>query len=193
MGLLSSLFASPIFETTIGTKIVEVHVIEGRRLGRLRADAMLMPVSGDLWIGGPVGRLVRDASGDLIQDVVNPHAPLAPTKAIAVKTIRGSCRHLILTNIYDDNKLTNESLMREGFGAGFALVAELSAMSVVIPDFTEEFNYFEHRADADVAAKAVVNAIVANQQVRFRVSVAAFDRSSAERYIAALRSVLAEG
>jgi hypothetical protein len=98
---------------------------------------------------------------------IRDRAPLATGSATLFPVKRLPVKQLIVCNIYDEQRLVTPESFLAAFCAGFELAGARGYESFVVPDPSDDWNYFTHRADPAVAAKWVIEGIAKS---RHRIS-----------------------
>ena len=155
----------PTQKSRVGNCRIEIYSLPGSKIRSVKADAVVVLVDRTRFIGDPFNKMIRDACSWDIQDRINELPLLNTGEAQAIALDQGPAKHMILANIFDENKLTNPELLNLSFNAIFKVAEQLKAQSLLVPDFTDEFNYFQKRTGPELAANTIRTAIERNPNI----------------------------
>lgn len=129
------------------------------KVRQLSGDAIFVFTNDTGFMGAGAAKYIRDKADYRLDDAITAAAPLAFRSATLFPVKRLPVKQLIICNIYDEQRLVTRESFIEAFCAGFELAGAQGYESFVVPDPSDDWNYFTHRADPAVAAKWVIEGI----------------------------------
>lgn len=164
-----------------GTR-VEVYCIPLWSLQRIHGDAIVAFCDETGYIGEGMAKTIRDKADYRLDDKIEEGAPYLSTVARAFPVRRLPCRHLIITNIYNEKGLVTQDVFRNAFTHAIEEGKKLKAATYVVPDPTDDWNYYEHRANPNLAAQFLYDAIRANHNAIRCIKILTERKEYAEAY-----------
>jgi len=172
----------PLNTFQIGVTRVEVYCIPLWSLQKIKGDAYIAFCDETGFIGEGKAKPIRDKADYRLDDRIEESAPYPPTIARAFPVTRLPCRHLIITNIYNEKGVVTRDSFRTAFTNAIKQGESLNASTYVILDPTDDWNYYEHRANPDFAAQLLYDAIQANQNAIRCIKILTEQEEYAEAY-----------
>jgi O-acetyl-ADP-ribose deacetylase (regulator of RNase III) len=133
------------------------------KLRWITADALILPVSSNAWIGKFVDKAVRDAGGDVIQESLKTGGLLPQGSVRTVTAGKLWATRVIAASICDPTMRTTPEDVARAFDAAVAEAVSLGGKTILFADFSAEFEYSGDRQPSSFAARAVVDTIVRNR------------------------------
>lgn len=184
----------PVFRVDLRDVRVELWVKE--RSFPSRAQAIIAPVSPDLKMVFGISKVIRDYTADAVQREAEQVAPLEPGEAFVGTGGKYRFRWTALAVIFDVYKRTTSSLITKAYVRAIQLTRSRGATTCVIPDITEnllrqprDISAEERRQSATIAAKAVVEAIMATRGSMRIVKIWVWDQRNAESFLKTMKSL----
>jgi hypothetical protein len=128
-----------------------------------KASAFLAFTDETGWLGHGSAKYIKDKADFGLDDAITAMAPIPPLQAISVPVRRLPAARLVVTNVYDANKLTSNASFAEAFHNACKEVERHGGKSVTFIDPTRDWNYQEWRVEPTDAARAVVTNVLANR------------------------------
>ena len=180
----------------VGDTVIELWVSPRRMPMLFHADAMIVPVSPNLrMVSGPA-KLARDAGADRVQHEALRIAPLEPGQVFVGAGARYHFKMTALAVIFDTQKRTDASVIRQAVRNAAAACAQRGAKSVILPDFTESLlaqpNWLseeEYRATAETSAAALAEAANACVGLVARVKIWCWNDVSVGLFLRELKRI----
>jgi hypothetical protein len=180
--------ASDAVHTVAGIP-VHLHHKPVTKLKKIKADALILPVGRDAWIGRSAGRAVRDAGGDVIQEELKAGGPLKEGQSRVVTGGKLRPTHVIAVNIYDENMQTSADRVGTALDTAISEAERLGARALMFADFTDVFAYGKDRTDNGFAAQSILAAIARNRAKLGRAIIYIPDGASYPNYLRAFREL----
>ncbi len=140
-------FPKPVSTVRIGKVTVELYVQS--HLGRMQADALLLPTNRLAWMGQAVGKRVRDEAGNRVEAEARRQAPLEPAACAVTSGGLLPVKRMVHVNMLDPQLMCPPDLLVRALTAGLNRCGAEGAVSVVIPDYTDQLVRFTvHEAAA---------------------------------------------
>jgi O-acetyl-ADP-ribose deacetylase (regulator of RNase III) len=154
---------APDFRLNLMGVPVDLFVRSWTKLRWIKADAMIVPVSSNAWVGKFIEKAVRDAGGDVIQEGLKQGGPLEAGAVRVVPAGKLKPKYLIAANIYDATNRTDSDAVATAFDNAIAEAVERGCKTVMFADFSAEYEYSRDRQPSSFAARCVVDAITRNR------------------------------
>lgn len=157
-------FPKPVQTVRIGKVTVELYVQS--HLGRLPADALLLPTNRLAWMGQAVGKRVRDEAGNRVEAEARQQAPLEPAGCAVTSGGLLPVKRIVHVNMLDAQHMCPPELLVRALSAGLDRCGAEGAAAVVIPDFTDQLVRFAARDAAVALGQALRQAPVGLRTVK---------------------------
>lgn len=181
MSLLPFLF--PAAKLDIDGLYVKVFHLSGWRLRKVpRSDAFLVFSDSTGWMGHGTSKYIKDKSDYRLDDHIREHAPIPPGKAVAFPVKRIPARNLIVTNIFDEQKLTNLEQFQTAFSAALKKNHRLDGWSITLIDPTDDLNYQEMRMAPERVACVIIDSMLRNRKWLTKANIIATNETSVDAY-----------
>ncbi|HWP30778.1 MAG TPA: hypothetical protein VNK96_03490 [Fimbriimonadales bacterium] len=164
IGLFYKLQVRPFQVFQIGDSRVEIYCIPLWSLRKIKGDAFITFCNETGYLGEGMAKTIRDKADYRLDDTIERGAPYPPTTARAFPVRRLPCRYLIITNIYNEKGIVTKNSFRTAFTNAIKEGEKLNVATYIVPDPTDDWNYFEHRANPDLAARFIYDSILTNQK-----------------------------
>lgn len=163
IGLSYKLQVRPSSVFHIGDTQVEIYCIPLWSLRKIKGDAFIAFCNETGYLGEGMAKTIRDKADYRLDDTIEKGAPYPPTTARAFPVRRLPCRYLIIANIYNEKGIVTKNSFRSAFTNTIKEGEKLNVATYILPDPTDDWNYYEHRANPDLAARLIYDAISANR------------------------------
>lgn len=151
---------SPSFTASVGTTQVELYKMYAwdiRRIPRSTAFIALTDETG--WLGYATAKYLSARMDYEVKRTAQPKLEVAIGDAVVVPVKRLPVKSIVIANIYNENKITNQQLLENAIAKAIDTITNNQKATIIIPDPTDDWNYYQKRAEPELAAKLLITAI----------------------------------
>jgi len=193
---IPTLLVLPRYRATLHDLTIELYVSQ-RKLPLLAgADALIVPVGTDLKMVFGMAKMARDRGADIVQVEAARVAPLKPGDAFVGTGAKYRYKYTALAVIFDEDKRTSAEIITQAVTTAVTKLRAAGARTVVVADMTENLlaqpNWItveQRRKTAAIAAKIIVNAIVACGSNARTVKIWCSEPDNAQFFIEELKHI----
>lgn len=187
------IYARPAAVADLPKMLLRIYGIPAWQLRDVpKASAFLAFTDETGWLGHGTSKYIKDKADFGLDDAIEAFAPIPPYSAVSLPVSRLPARRLVVTNVYDANKLTSRDTFAAAFKAACLEVRRHDGKSITFFDPTEDWNYQETRVDPVDAARVVVGNIVRNRGTITGANIIVTSEAATSAYVRLTEQVFDE-
>ncbi len=192
-GLHFAYYVRPRASVEINGTRIEVFCIPGWSLRKVpKTDAFVVFTNATGWLGHGTNKYVKDKADFGLDDEIEKFAPIPVEGTVSVPVKRLPAKLLVAANIYDEKGLTHSIQFQKGFDSAIQKLLNDGMKSLMVCDPTDDWNYFEHRAESALGAQMLINAILKYSGKLKIVRILVVKPQNLEAYTELLRKISEE-